>query len=103
MKIDADKVTKLVSDAVAMAREYPEQEASSIVNDLIASAAPDLDPANVQHAKQAEDYLSASARKLDEMGESSDSPLIGAIIGLGFGILAIREDAESYMAGEAGA
>ncbi len=93
-------VAAAVERAVESARERPDEEVATIVNEAIAElGAP---PAQVEFAKRAEDFLSASAQKLDDMGDHPQAPLVGSLVGIGYALLAGGENVEMLCAMTAG-
>lgn len=93
-------VATAVEKAVVASRERPDEEVTTIVNEIIAElGAP---PSQVEWSKRAEDFLNTSAQRLDEMGDHPQAPLVGSLVGIGFALLAGGQDFEMLCATMAG-
>lgn len=102
MKVDLKLVAGAIQEAIDAARQSPDEEPADIVNAIIGRigvvAAEDEGQADPAVKKAAHDRLHTAASQLAEAGDTPQTPLVNAIIGVGLALLANGEDAESFYA-----
>jgi hypothetical protein len=86
-----------IEAAITAARERPEEEVSTLANEVVGAL--DVSPPRAGWTKQAEDFLDTSARRLDDMGDHPQAPLVGSLLGIGYALLAGGENLEMLGAG----
>jgi hypothetical protein len=102
VKVELKDVAAAVETAVASAREFPDEEASTIVNEIVGGLDETAGAINEPEAsKLAIDYLHRSAGDIEALGETPTAPLVFALIGVGFALIANGQDAEAFYASQA--
>ena len=82
-------------DAITTARSEPDRAAEEIVAD-IASGVRIAEPKTVEVRQRAEEALFAAKQGADELGEHPDVATLDALIGIGYALLAMGQDAEVF-------
>lgn len=98
MKVELSDVAEAIKDAATSAREMPEAEIATIVNETVAGLKVDdgIDQEEVKAA--AHRHLHAAADQIRDLGETREKPMVNALIGIGLALLANGEDSEAFFA-----
>lgn len=94
--MDADSLT-ILGRAIDAAREDPDRDREEIV----ASLAPELERVagargEVHLRKLAEEALGSAKRQADDLGEHPSVATLDAMIGIGYALLSMGQDAEVF-------
>jgi hypothetical protein len=86
-----------IEGAITAARERPDEDVATLLNEAVGTLG--VSPAQVGWGKRAEEFLDTSARRLDDMGDHPQAPIVGSLLGMGYALLAGGENLEMLGAG----
>lgn len=98
---DREELERLLAAAIAAAREDTEAPPVAIVEEVLGDIDDEPEPAAPMASLLAHERLEEATELLQEQGETPSGPMLAALIGIGYGLLAIRDDAEVFFAGGA--
>jgi len=101
MPPDREELERLLAAAIAAARDDLDAPPVAIVEDVLGDIGEGGEPAPPvpMAARFAEERLGEATQFLKDQGETETAGMLAAQIGIGYALLAIRDDAEVFFAG----